>query len=397
MIKILIKDIGPIKQSASISIAPVTLFCGKQGSGKSTIAKMISICLWLEKALVKGVVSKKYITSYHRFRKELCGYQLLTDFFNIHSYLLFESDNFVFKYENEHFEVVEKNLNNFKMPKIMYIPAERNFMLAIEHAEKIKALPPALQTLQEEYSKALRTIKQSIPLGFGDVAIQYDKLNKITWVQGDGFKTKAHQAASGFQSAIPIVLVSDYLAQQVGKENLEPMSVEERNKLKAEIIKIQSNKDYSEETKNALIEILDSKLKLDCFYNIVEEPEQNLYPISQRAILNTLLTNYNSTQGNMLIMTTHSPYILDYLCLNIKAQNIAEKSPQKINELERIVPQQAMIRGEQVKVFEIQDDGDVHELPTYEGMPSDENVLNAALAKSNEWFDELLDIENGTC
>lgn len=52
-----IRDIGPIKNTGRIVISPVTFFCGRQGSGKSTCAKLISTCLWLEKALMKHEVS----------------------------------------------------------------------------------------------------------------------------------------------------------------------------------------------------------------------------------------------------------------------------------------------------------------------------------------------------
>lgn len=390
-----IRHIGPIQDSGLLHLAPVTFFCGKQGSGKSTITKLISTCLWLEKALVKGDLTIKYVTSYNRFRKELCGYHLLTDFFRENSYLKFESDYFVFKYEDGRFSVVEKDKEHFKIPKVMYVPAERNFMVSIEHAEKIRKLPAALQTLQEEYIRALNAIKSSKSLYVGQVAVQYDKLNKITWLIGEGFKIKANQAASGFQSIAPMVLVSDYLADLVENDDSEPMSVEERNSLRREIEKIQRNKKFTDEMKGLLIESLNSKLKLDCFWNIVEEPEQNLYPRSQREILNVLLKNFNRTIGNGLIITTHSPYILNYLSLCIKAESVAVKSPLLMEAVSRIVPTDSQVNAENVKVFEIQPDGTVSELEKYEGMPSDDNFLNMALAETNDLFNQLLDIEHG--
>ena len=59
--------------------------------------------------------------------------------------------------------------------------------------------------------------------------------------------------------------------------------------------------------------LLDEKLKKfipSFFINVVEEPEQNLFPSSQRSILNSLLEFNNSVAENQLIITTHSPYIL---------------------------------------------------------------------------------------
>lgn len=389
-----VKHIGPINDSGELSIAPITLFCGRQGSGKSTLAKLLSTCLWLEKGLAKGDVTEKYVTSYNRFKKELCGYHQLTEFFNPNSFLRYKSDFFVFTYCDGRFHVEEKDREHFLMPKVMYVPAERNFMVAVEHAERIKKLPTSLQTLQDEYLHALNAMKGVASLYVDQVGVQYDKLNKVTWIVGKGFKTKATQAASGFQSIAPLVLVSDYLAGMVDNDASLSMSVEERNILRKEILKIQSNKKYTEDMKSLLIETLNSRLKLDCFWNIVEEPEQNLYPLSQRTILNVLVKDFNLSPHNGLIITTHSPYILNYLSLNIKAGIVSEKRPDRAEAIRAVVPQESWLRAEQVKVFEIQLDGSITELEKYEGMPSDNNYLNNALDETNCLFDQLLAIEN---
>lgn len=390
-----VKYIGPISDSGQLDITPITLFCGRQGSGKSTLAKLISSCLWLEKGLVKGDMTIKYITNYNRFKKELCGYHQLTEFFTAQSFLCYESDFFVFTYSDGRFYVKEKDKEHFFMPKIMYVPAERNFMVAVEHAERIKKLPASLQTLQDEYLRALKAMKGVASLYVNDASIQYDKLNKVTWIVGEGFKTKANQAASGFQSIAPLVLVSDNLAKMVNNETTLTMSVEERNILRKEILKIQSNKKYTDEMKTLLLETLNSKLKLDCFWNIVEEPEQNLYPLSQRTVLNVLVKDFNQSPHNGLIITTHSPYILNYLTLNIKAGMMAEKQEDRVDKIKEIVPQTSWLKADQVTVYEIRNDGTVSSLEKYEGMPSDDNYLNNALAETNILFDRLLEIENG--
>ncbi len=390
-----VRHIGPINDSGVLHLAPVSLFCGRQGSGKSTLAKLFSTCLWLEKALVKGNVTIKHVTSYSRFKKELCGYHRLTDFFSAESYLRYESNFFVFTYAESRFNVEAKEQQHFLMPKVMYVPAERNFMVAVEHAEKIKKLPPSLQTLQDEYLHALREAKGTLPLYVDQVALQYDKLNKVTWVVGKEHKTKVNQAASGFQSIAPLMVVSDYLSGMVNGKT-ESISIEEKNRFRKEIQKILSNKKYTDEMKNLLIENLNSQLKIDCFWNIVEEPEQNLYPQSQRMVLNALLKNFNQSPHNGLIITTHSPYMLNYISLNIKAGMIAKKQPDCAKAVSNVVPRESWLDAEQVKVFEIQD-GTVTELRKYEGMPSDDNFLNNALAETNNLFDQLLEIENGEC
>ncbi len=48
-----IRHFGPIEESGEQDITAVMVFCGQQGSGKSTIAKLISTCSWIEKALAR--------------------------------------------------------------------------------------------------------------------------------------------------------------------------------------------------------------------------------------------------------------------------------------------------------------------------------------------------------
>ncbi len=65
MSRIKIKNFGPIKEGCQdnngwIDVKKVTVFVGNQGSGKSTVAKLISTCTWIEKALVRGDCKKKW-------------------------------------------------------------------------------------------------------------------------------------------------------------------------------------------------------------------------------------------------------------------------------------------------------------------------------------------------
>ena len=59
MSRIKIKNFGPLKETASVTdgwidIKKVTVFTGNQGSGKSTVAKLVSTFTWMEKVLTRG-------------------------------------------------------------------------------------------------------------------------------------------------------------------------------------------------------------------------------------------------------------------------------------------------------------------------------------------------------
>lgn len=136
--------------------------------------------------------------------------------------------------------------------------------------------------------------------------------------------------------------------------------------------------------------------KNECFLNIVEEPEQNLFPISQKEVLHKLLSVFNSNPFNGLIITTHSPYIIDELSLAVKAGAVLKKGQGKniYEKIEKVIPVASCLNVGQLAIYEIRKDGCVVQLPNYDGLPSDDNYLNMSLMDSNERFNQLLEIED---
>ena len=71
MNKIRIKNFGPIKEGYQeeggwMDIKKVTVFIGNQGSGKSTVAKVVSTLIWMEKALNRGDIEEpKSFVDFH--------------------------------------------------------------------------------------------------------------------------------------------------------------------------------------------------------------------------------------------------------------------------------------------------------------------------------------------
>ena len=85
MSRIKIKNFGPLNTSTEtdddwIQIRKITVFVGNQGSGKSTIAKLISTCVWIEKVLTRGDFKEKEFTA-SKFRNKYCGYHRISNYF----------------------------------------------------------------------------------------------------------------------------------------------------------------------------------------------------------------------------------------------------------------------------------------------------------------------------
>lgn len=395
MPSILIKNIGAIKESEILTLTPVTVFCGKQGSGKSTVAKLISTFMWLEKALVRKEISENEISA-EVFLKKYCSYHYIENFFSKDSYILYDGSVYRFEYSKQHLSIENKGITQYKMPQIMYIPAERNFMIAVENAERISNLPPALSTLQNEYLKALKNAP-SYKISINGYSVEYDNENKTTWLKdSDKYRIKTFEAASGLQSFIPLAVTTEYLLKKIEHGGSKKLSAEENSKLNTEINNILENRNLDENIRKILIENINRRFKNECLWNIVEEPEQNLFPESQSKVLQILLSAYNKFDSNGLIITTHSPYILNGLSLAVMAKRQEQKffnNKEFLKKLYKIVPKSCMIANEDLSIFEIKNNGDIKKLKSSSGIPSDDNFLNNYLEKSNVMFDELLGLE----
>lgn len=403
MVSLIVKNFGPIVNAEGfpVDVHKVTAFCGSQGTGKSTIVKLISEFTWIEKALTRGDFLTSEVTGYDRFRKKYCAYHNIHNYFHDDTYIRFKGEKYIFEYKDKHLTIEQYNGHDYLRPQVMYIPAERNFMVAVEDAEKIKQLPSALSTMIGDYVKALRSSNGTIELPISGYHVQYDRLNKLTWLVGKDFRVRVQEAASGFQSMIPLIIVSQYLLSEIinkdeSRNNRSLDSSEERDRIQKSIQKILQDKSLDDSMRHALILELNANMRNQRFINIVEEPEQNLFPTSQSDVLFKLLEINNKIKTNNLILTTHSPYIINYLSLAIKAYNILHqaKGAQYQNDINKVVPLQSCINPDEVAVYEISVDGKIHLLPKMDGMPSDTNYLNRALEDANMQFDSLLDIED---
>lgn len=413
MSKIRIKNFGPIKEGLTqndgwIDIKKVTMFIGNQGSGKSTVAKLISTIMWIEKALTKGVYDIKHFTNHNRFRKKYCAYHRIDDYFfdlKMRDFTEIEylGESYSFHYYYGKLEIEPVSNTNYRLPKIAYVPAERNFISSVAIYKMMNRIPESLVEFMSEYDNAKKATKGGVKLPFADATVEYDNLNDIVSIKGNDYKTRLSNASSGFHSAIPLFLVSQNLATNIRNnkvENRETISPKELERFKQLAQAVLDDNSLSSEQQRVILSMLGNRFNNSAFINIVEEPELNLFPTSQMKLLYSLLEFANMSDGNKLIMTTHSPYLLIYLSLAIQGKYLYNKLLEENragrlgSELNSIVPLESLIAGDEVVVYQLSEDtGTIEILKNYEGIPSDQNYLNNSLAAGNELFDSLLEIE----
>lgn len=414
MSRIKIKNFGPIREGYQendgwMEIKKVTIFVGNQGSGKSTVAKTISTMMWIEKALNRGDFEMPQNRN---------GVQTFFEYQNLDSYFRDKDDrdaaiDTLIEYEGDAYKIADRNnrdgrflttrnenQENYVVPKIMYVPAERNFLSVIENATGVRGLPAPLFEFAEELKRGQRETKGlEIELPITGIRYQYDASKDASFIVGDDFKVNLAAASSGFQALVPLFVVSQYLAKLIhnGVElNPDNISVDQSLRMNAEIGKIMTNRRLSDTDKIAHVNSVKARFLNSALVNIVEEPEQNLFPSSQKQVLESLLAFNNMNEGNKLIMTTHSPYLVNYLTLAVKAGMLKKKikDDATLDKIGNIVRLDATIAPEDLAIYELDETtGTIRSLPRYEGIPSDRNYLNEKLGEANELYDALLEIE----
>lgn len=405
MSKIRVKNFGPIKEGylendGWIDLKKVTIFIGNQGSGKSTLAKVISTLLWMEKALNRKEITVQTI---HDFQLHF-SYQNIKSYFNENTLIEYEGDCYRISYDlkkNQFPKIEESNQTDYKVPKIIYIPAERNILSVIKSANGVKGLPEPLFDFAEELKTVqLETKGEDIQLPINGVSYRYDIATESSFIIGENYQENLLRSSSGFQSFVPLFLVSRSRSAQIqkgSKLSSANISVNQSIRMNEEISRIMLLTEHSPEIKDDLVKKIQKRFINSCLINIVEEPEQNLFPSSQKMILNSLLEFNNSNKDNKLIITTHSPYFINYLTLAVEAHKLKQKvtSDTLKAKLNIIVPLDSTVNGEDLAVYQLNEiSGVVTKLKTSKGLPSDDNYLNQELGESNDLFSELLEIED---
>lgn len=407
MSKIRIRNFGPIKKGLLqnegwIDITKVTIFIGNQGSGKSTVAKLISTFSWMEKALVRGDYNRNWFERKNRLKNTFLKYHRLDTYFEEgaldNSVIEYQGNAFYIVYENGELRIKEIENQNYSLPQILYVPAERNFIAYVKSPNELKLSSDSLKEFLTEFDNAKRSIKGSISIPINNVELEYDKLNEILNIRGNDYKVRLTDASSGFQSLVPVYLVSKYLAESVKdqSDNEESMSIDETKRFKDGVKQIYSNDNLTEEQKRVALSVLSSKFNKTSFINIVEEPEQNLFPTSQWELLKKLIEFNNMSRSNQLIMTTHSPYIINYMSIAVEAHFLKLKTNNDslLQKLNQIVPINSTIASNDLSIYQLDEiNGSITKLADYQGIPSDDNYLNHSLADGNRLFDSLLEIE----
>ncbi len=340
MAHLIIRNIGAIKE-VDIELNKINVIMGTQSSGKSTINKIACYCSWVEKKIVIDN-SFDYFSGEDFFINDLVQYHKLNGYIKPNSYIEYESEVLKLTYSHSirKLNIEWKDRYAFKRPKITYIPSERNMVSVIPNWFEVKLRDSYFLDFLADWSTArshLSIENSSEILNLG-VKYYFDELTKKDYVKVDNETTlELTYTSSGLQSIIPLTILVNYLTNWVYTDESLTSVVDKQMNNQLRITKefFDVFKDYLNKNENKAIQfqVLGEKIDLSNILNnpklveelnkkqqefyknswtnfFIEEPEQNLFPSSQRDLMYFLLQAIKGKEDHKLFLTTHSPYIL---------------------------------------------------------------------------------------
>jgi hypothetical protein len=358
-----ILNVGPIKE-VRLKLNKINVFMGEQSSGKSTIAKIISFCNWVEKDVTLHQSLDNYLSDKNYFIERLESFHKMKSYLGPTSEIKFESKTIKIHYKWNDFKISWINQYDYRRSKISYIPSERS-MAILPEMEKVELPNNYLKSFLFDWFDARKNYSKDKILSILDIDANYyysesSKENHIRNNNGS-YDILLSQASSGLQSLTPLIVMIDHLIDKIYKNEqslsyeLDEAMVKVTQILISElIIKPIYGQDFVDNGKRKeIITEINNKIAgkdenvlryLIKYQNIrenlfrthstsliIEEPEQNLFPATQKLLIYYLLEKINSNADHNLTLTTHSPYVL-YAINNCILANIIND---KLSKLEK--------------------------------------------------------------
>lgn len=335
-----IENIGPVKV-ADFDLKRFNVIIGPQSSGKSCILKIASYCTWVEKHI-------EMAQSAEEFRKENYFIERLVSFHKLHNYLdatsiiRYETQYMQFEYtEDKGFIFKWKNSRwNYRRPKISYIPAERNLVSVLTDWMNISMKRNNISDFMSDWNIA-RNYEHDLRILNLGITYHYDyNRNADTIMTKDGKPVDLTNASSGLQSIIPLLVYLRYISKDIYTEEARgnfkersqneelPLTIyniliKEKNKApqESDVIDVSSgmpsfifkkigsfNFKFKNDKDASRIETIYKNFSnTHNSVAFIEEPEENLFPPTQKRLIQWIIDNSQTTSYTI---ATHSPYVL---------------------------------------------------------------------------------------
>jgi predicted ATPase len=423
MAKITIDYLGPIKH-IEFDLNKVNVFMGQQSSGKSTVAKVISYCTWIEKDVAINQSLGEYNANGY-FRKKLEEFHQLNGYFSNNTMICYESDIIKLRFENSKSVIEWVDQYAYKRSKIAYIPSDRN-LITLPFIQKVEMPNNNNRSFLFDWLTMRHRYDTKNRVKILDLSVEYyfnksaERNHIISTDKSNKYDIFLEDASSGLQSLTPLILALKYMTGWI-YDNEEETSFEKQQK----ITKVSSqlmlelvikkhypeiNLEDAEQFMKKVREVVDNRWMLEEFSNvlknlyttsitqfIIEEPEQNLFPSTQRDLVYYILQLITGERDHRLTITTHSPYILYALnncMLGYLVKSQLSEGEKKAEYLaNKFLSQNSWISPKLVSVWEIED-GTLRNIQDVDSIIS-ENYFDKKMTELTDEYYQILNYYEG--
>lgn len=358
-----IKKFGPIEEM-TLEFRVINIFIGDQGTGKSTVAKVLSLVKELCDLVLEDESKESFKYKEHVFREQL-EIHGLSNYLKKDSFIEFNDSKSYFKYSEETIHIKHGNeKRKTKHTRIgEFIPSYREAAILLKDSlNAIAAVGAPLPKMFYYFGqrvinakKAKQTYDYNEVL---DVSYEFNKDRDVI-IMKNGKRIMIEDASSAIQSGIPLLLAFDHEV-----ESMHPTSGRIYHK---------ANRPYI----------------------IIEEPELNFFPATQKKIMEYFISKIKYDIRGIkdyfcgLVITTHSPYILTSLNNMIYAYEVGQKYPTGTKE---ILEDKYWMNPDDVAAYLLKD-GICEDIFDREEKLIKAEKIDAISGLLNEQFDDLLHLD----
>ncbi len=319
-----IKNFGPLVDVQIDQVRKLNVFIGDSGSGKSTIMKILVLFQWLFKQLclrsyLKKAGIKENIKEFD-FKEYLSNNGIL-GYLQDDTVIVYTRGKYVISYKNKKLNSrIDIDDSDLSLEKMTYISDKRNLipnlMAGTVPADKVSDF--FLHETFEDFKKAVKDLEEiavpAINVSVGKKYLKYGNFELYVRDEGQNssYEIKMEEASSGMQNVIPMYLVIRFFAMKFNLTDAAKLTIK-RYMFDADIME-QFNQ-FSPSFN--LADIKNKNIHIH-----IEEPELSLYPKGQMQLMQSLIDvcykEKNKDYDISMVVSTHSPYIMNYLNLVIK-------------------------------------------------------------------------------
>ena len=337
-----IRNFGPISNVA-LTIFPFTIFIGDQGSGKSTISKLLTICrdIRWRHDILEGI-KESILRPFKEFS--------IDEFFREDTFISYKEEassdsivyeNGVFSYTMSGVDDVEEAKNKLKYLIVGTTQslAQRTGNVKLEDTDSYTRKLLRANTRVGLYVPAERNIAGVLSQSLASVI-----LNKIPFPDVIlEFMSIFEKAKKEFHT-FEVPFLNARFVEKEGSNRIFLPTCDKDISFNACSSGLQSTL--------PMMMVIDYSRKTDCFDSfVVEEPEQNLFPKNQRELMFYFASKLNNNKCNF-VLTTHSPYLLSCLNVQLLASKLYAIDGLK-DEVSNIIKKDFIVNSKDVAVYSL--------------------------------------------